>query len=52
VPGGQRRDRPGRDLDVAPLRLGGHRLTASQQRIAAQGDHDPHLPASSVGDLA
>jgi hypothetical protein len=35
VPGSQRRDRPGRDLDVPPLHLGGHRLTAPQQRIAA-----------------
>ena len=52
VVGGQRRDRAGRDPDVVSLHLGGHRLTAPQQRIAAQGDHDPHLPASSAGDLA
>jgi len=25
------------------LHFGGHRFTAPQQRIAAQGDHDPHL---------
>jgi hypothetical protein len=52
VPGGQRRDRLGRDHDVPPLHLGGHRLTAPQQRIAAQRDHDPHLRDSSLGDLA
>ncbi len=42
VPGGQRRDRLRRGLDVPPLDLGGHRLVAPQQRIAAQRDHDPH----------
>jgi hypothetical protein len=52
VLGGQRRDRLGRDHDVPPLHLGGHRLTAPQQRIATQRDHDPHLRASSLGNLA
>jgi hypothetical protein len=50
--GGQRRDRFRGDLDVLPLDLGGHRVTTSQQRIAAQGNHDPHLPASLLGYLA
>jgi hypothetical protein len=44
VPGGQRRDRLRRDLDVPPLDLGGHRLAAPQQRVTAQRDHDPHRP--------
>ena len=35
-------DALGGDPDVRPLVLGGHRLTALQQRVAAQGDHDPH----------
>jgi hypothetical protein len=52
VPGGQRRDRFGGDLDVLPLDLSGHGVTASQQRIAAQGDHHPHRPASLLGYLA
>ena len=27
-------------------------LAAPQQRVAAQGEHDAHLRASSIGDLA
>jgi len=52
VPGGQRRDRLRRDLDVPPLDFGGHRVTALQQRVAAQRDHDPHSQPPRSGDLA
>jgi hypothetical protein len=47
VRGGQRRDRLRRDLDVAPLDLGGHRVRTAQQRITAQRDHDPHTSLPS-----
>jgi hypothetical protein len=49
VLGGQRGDRLRRAPDVRLLDLSGHRARAPSQRLAAQGDYDPHeLPPRPV----
>ena len=39
---GDRRERLGGNAHVGALVLGGHRLPAAQQRVAAEGDDDAH----------
>ena len=47
---GDRRERLGRDADIRALDLGGHRLAALQQGVAAERDDDAHGSVPQRGD--
>jgi hypothetical protein len=50
VLGGQGCDRSRGDPYVPPLHLCRHRVTATQQRVAAKGEHDAHTGLLPGGD--